>query len=273
MRAIWRGRFSARSWHDLLHRLCQLRPEFADEVTSICHSTEGIERIALLFCLDADASMLRKELERLDSQPDTELARQPFDIFKLANLDWRETGSLYPGLLVRGIERLRSSLLGGGFPSDVKGLGPLGLDVVIPIMEIAAALQGEAIKVYWHKHQLGSVVARYGDKDVRGYVLDQLGNGEPHVRLWIKNQVLRFMDNISTENMSEDAIAFLLSDLSHPNAINVAHNPLGSVASERFVTERLIPLARGASETVLKNLHLVLKAAGDRHGRRYFLPN
>ena len=85
------------------------------------------------------------------------------------------------------------------------------------------------------------------------------------LRRWIKDQVLHFMDNISTDDMSED--------LSHANAINYWRNPLGSVASDRFVTERLIPLARGASETVLENLHRVLKAAGDRHGRRYFLPN
>ena len=128
-------------------------------------------------------------------------------------------------------------------------------------------------KEFWRKSALGSIVARYGDKAVRRYLLDQVAKGEPSDRHWIKDCVLRYIDNISTEDMSEDAIAFLLADLSRTNAIGYWRNPLGSIASERFVTERLIPLARGASETVLKNLHLVLDAAGDRHGRRYFLPN
>ena len=124
VKAIWRGRFSAQFWDGALHRLCRLRPEFADEVRSICDRTEGIERVALLFCLDSDLSIIRKELERLNSQPDAELARQPFGIFSLADLDWAETASLYPRLLIRDIEQLRSSLLGDGLPCDIKGLGP-----------------------------------------------------------------------------------------------------------------------------------------------------
>ena len=90
----------------------------------------------------------------------------------------------------------------------------------------------------------------------------------------MKVDVVLHYENVSTDDMSDDAIAFLLADLSRSNALNeMWNNPLGHVASERFVTERLIPLARGASDTVLKNLRIVLQAAGDRHARRYFLPN
>jgi hypothetical protein len=239
-------------------------------VASIARRTEGIERVALLFCPDADLSVIHEELERFALQSDAELATQPFDIFSLAELDWTETGSLYARLLVRGTEQLRSSLLGDSCPCHIEGLGPLEPDVLIPVADMAAALPAQDV---WLKDQLGSIVARYGDKEVRAYLLGQLANGEPGIRYWVKVHVLRYIADISTDDMPEDAIAFLLADLSRTGALSFWNNPLGRVASERFVTERLIPLVRGASDTVLNNLRIVLKAAGDRNGRRYFLPN
>lgn len=269
--ALWQGRFSAEFWDEALRRVCHLRPDLAEEMASIARGTEGIERIALLSCLSGDLAIIHEELERLASQSNSELALQPFNITDLADLDWTGTGSLYPRLLVRDVPLLRSSLLGGSSPCEIRGLGSLGPEALIPISEMAAALQGE--EHYWHKRQLGGIVARYGDQDVRSYLLDQLSHGKLPVRRWVKTYVLPFLDNVSTDDMSEDAIGFLLADLSRTDALSIWNNPLGHVASERFVTERLIPLCRGASETVLSNIRIVLKAAGDRHGRRYLLPN
>jgi hypothetical protein len=271
--AIWRGRFTAAFWGDALHILCRFRPDFAEEMASIADHSEGVERLALLSCLDSSLSIIHEELQALASQSDAELAQQPFDIFTLADLDWTGTGTLYPRLLVRDVRRLRRSLLGNSFPCDIKGLGSLGTDVLIPVANLAAALLGED-EVWWQKQQLGSIVGRYGGQEVRAYLLDQLAQGEPGIRHWIKLNVLPFIDNVTTDDMPDDAIAYLLADLSRANALSERwNNPLGHVASERFVTERLIPLARSASDTVLSNLRIVLKAAGDRHGRRYLLPN
>jgi hypothetical protein len=112
VRAIWRGRFSSGLWDACLHELCRLRADFANEVALIARKTQGIERIALLFCLDTDRSVIREELEQLASLSDVELAQQPFDVFSIAELDWTGTGPLYLRLLARRIEHLSTSLLG-----------------------------------------------------------------------------------------------------------------------------------------------------------------
>ena len=272
VRALWRARFSAYFWDTNLRLLCRSRSDFANEVASIADRAEGVERIALLFCLDCDLSVIREELERLDLQSDAELARQPFGIFTLAELDWTGMGSLYLRLFARGDEQLISSLLGTGCPCEIKGLGPFGAEDLIPIVNMAVGLR-KGPEYPWLSDQLGSIIARYGDNDVRRYLLDQLSRGEPAVRHWVKVWVLKHIHNISTDDMSEDAIAFLLADLSRPDAVSIWNNPLGHVATERFVVERLIPLARGASETIQKNLRIVLSTVGNRHARRYLLPS
>jgi len=271
--AIWRARFAEYFWNGVLRRLCHVRADFAEEVASIARCEKGIERIALLDCLDSDLTVIHEELERLVSQSDAELARQPFNIFFLAKLDWTGTGSLYPRLLVRSVKLLRRSLLGDSLPSNIKGLCLLGPDVLMPLVDMAVALP-PGTDAWWEKRLLGNIVGRYGNKATRAYLLDQLAHGENRIRHWIKVCVLSFIESVSTDDMSDDAIAFLLADLSRDNAFNeFSNNPLGHAASERFVSERLIPLARGASGIVLENLGIVLKAAGNRHGRRYLLPN
>ena len=271
--AIWRRRSSAHFAVESLHALCRLRPDFAEKAASIAESCEGIERLALLYCLDSKLAILYEELRRLASLSDEELSRQPSNILYLAELDWVGTDLLYPRLLVRDGKQLKCSLLGARCPCTIKGLGSLGIEVIIPIVQMAAALPNEE-KTWWQKHQLGSIVAGYGNQDVQAYLLDQLAHGEAKIRRWIKIHVLPFTRDVSTDQMSEDAISYLLADLSRTNvAQSPFRNPLGHVASERFVMERLIPLAGGASHIVLRNLKSVLRVAGDRHGRRYLLTN
>ena len=272
VRAVWRCRFTAELWHAALHKLCSLRSDFASEMASIAKHTDGIERIAILFCIDADPSILREQLERLALRSEAELVQERFEIFQLSRLDWTGTGSLYPRLLINGVHQLRRSLLGNSCPCHIKGLGLFGPDVLIPVVEMAAALPHRA-ENSWVRDQLGSIVAHHGDKAVRQYVLDQLAHGSLETKHWVKISVLRFCNDVSTDDMSEDAVAFLLADLSRANAFSPWNNPIGRTATERFVNERIIPLARGASETVLTNLSIVLKTAGDRHGCRYLLPN
>jgi hypothetical protein len=270
--AIWRARFATNFWNDVLRKLCDMRADFAEEMASIASRAEGIERLALLNCLAPDPTVVQEELEWLVSQSDAELARQPFNIFQLAKLDWTRTASLYPRLLLRNIPPLRRSLLGDTFPCNIKGLIQLEPDVLVPLVNMSAAVpQGK--DTWWDHAQLGNIVGRYANQEMHTYILNQLAYGENKIRHWIKIYVLTHMESVSTDDMSDDTIAFLLSDLSRNNAIHEFFNPLGHVASERFVSERLIPLARSASDIVLKNLSIVLKAAGNRHRRRYLLPN
>ena len=76
--------------------------------------------------------------------------------------------------------------------------------------------------------------------------------------------------DISIDMFHEDAISFLISDLSQEkNVSNFRGHFLGHIATEQFVTERLLPLLSDAKSPFLENLRSVLKQSGSRHGRRY----
>jgi hypothetical protein len=195
VRALWKGRYSAGTWAvSALRGLCELRPDFINEVKTICDGANGVERIALLSCMDVNSNVIRDELERLASLPDAELSRQPFEIMRLTDIDWAETGSLYPRLLVRNIERLRKSLLGGSTHIEIKGLNRLGLDVMTPVTTLGSRTPREN---WWERRQLGSIVARYGNQEVRAFLLHEVGNGESTIRHWIKDAVLPYLEDPS----------------------------------------------------------------------------
>jgi hypothetical protein len=52
-------------------------------------------------------------------------------------------------------------------------------------------------------------------------------------------------------------------------AVGFEEHLMGNIATEQFVTERLVPLLSSAQSPFLENLRTVLNQAGARHGRRY----
>ena len=74
----------------------------------------------------------------------------------------------------------------------------------------------------------------------------------------------------TTDVFNEDAISFMLADLNREGSTHTfREHLLSSTATEKFVTERLLPLLPDAKPPLLINLKSVLKQAGTRHGRRY----
>ena len=91
-------------------------------------------------------------------------------------------------------------------------------------------------------------------------------------RLLLFQFVLPHFTDITTDMFSEDAISFLLATLSEEgSASHFRGHPLGRTATEEFVTERLLPLLSDTKQPFLRNLRTVLRQAGSRHGRRYFV--
>jgi hypothetical protein len=99
-------------------------------------------------------------------------------------------------------------------------------------------------------------------------------DGPDWLREWVKVSYLHKAEGLLSDALDDDMIGVLLADLNVPDRIREHwYNPLGHIATDRFVMERLLPLAEGASPAFRQNLALVLSAAGDRHGKRYLMPS
>ena len=89
--------------------------------------------------------------------------------------------------------------------------------------------------------------------------------------------VIGKMDNVSTDDLSPDAIAKLLEFSLNLQAVGPLDSPLlGTLATERFVEEKLLPLIQNSvevTEEARSHIEKVLHNAGRRHNKRYVAPS
>ena len=124
----------------------------------------------------------------------------------------------------------------------------------------------------WFLTQLGGLFGHHLSADVQEEFVSEFNKPRSKFRGVLLHFVIPELSDLSTNVFSEDAISLLLADLdSESDARSFESHVLGSTATEEFVTERLVPLLAGAKEPGLSRLQAVLRQAGSRHNRRYFV--
>ncbi len=270
--AIWSARSSEVLWDGALSGICRGRPDLTAHVEKMAEAHNGIEAIALRYCAGAENESIFTDLENLLEEDDAALRDQDFSFFRIAKLEWQGREPLLVKSIARDVPLLRQSLLSDWISCKKLERASIGLAIMLPVIALAEIKPDDSNK-WWLEHRLGAIVAHLGDTEVQSYLLRQLVTGSGAIRHWIKANYLGETEGINIETLDDDMVATLLADLNVPNRISEHwYNPLGHLATDRFVRERLIPLAAAASTPFNENLTLVLKAAGDRHGKRYLLP-
>jgi hypothetical protein len=269
---IWSVRLSGGLWDSALSIVCQVRLDLADRVMHMADARSGMEAIALRYCAGADKKALISILERLLERDDSSLQDEPFALVDLRNLDWWGREQLLARSLSRDLPALRKALLEDSFEPRPLRRGVLDLSTLRPVIEIVRDLPGDQ-ESWFQRDRLSSVVAQLGNAEVQAYCLASLVDGPDWLRDWAKRYYIRRVDSLTSDSLDDNMIAVLLADLNIKDGIHVLwNNPLGRIATDRLVVERLLPLAESASATFRRNLSLVLRAAGDRHGKRYRMP-
>lgn len=269
--AIWSARFSETLWCGALSGVCASRPDLVDHVARMAEAHDGIEAIALRYCAGVGNEVLFVALEQLLERDDESLQDQPFAFFPIRELDWRERELLFVRSLSRNLPGLRTALLKAAFRAPPMRRGVIGLATLRPVIELVRT--GCSREDWWERHELGGIVAQLGNAEVHTYCLSALVDGPDWLRLWVKEDYLQQAEGLTSHTLDDDMIAVLLADLNVPGRLSEHwNNPLGHIATDRLIVERLLPLAEGASTDFRQNLSVVLSAAGDRHGKRYLMP-
>ena len=267
--AIWSVRFTAALWSSALSRVCKLDPILKSTAAALIPASIGIEAIGLRYCTGVDHEILLDELEALLSLDDASLINEEFNVYPLSKLNWRGREPLLVRSIARDLPKLRSVLLEVLVYSNLVPAS-ISLDVMQPALDMIDT-QPSNDDWWWFRHRLGELAAHVGDKEVQDFCLNALLHGSTNLRDWVKKDYLSKAD-LNSDALNDDMIAVLLADLNLPNRIQAHwYNPLGHIATERLVRERLLPLAEGSSSEFRKNLSVVLSAAGDRHGKRYLV--
>ena len=250
--------------------LCAARPDLEEFIREKAADTSGLMRAALLNCVTpADTRPIFQALEEL-IELSGEPKRSSINILPDLEIDWAGNEELFVELLRLRNTDLASTLLGSGIPVEISGLGELDIGAIEWWLEWLA--EAAAIPTnFWFLSQLGSLFAGHLDRAVQKQFVDEFNKKDSKYRDVLARFVLCFRENLTTDEISEDAISFLLADLSRKRGdLDIYRwNILGNIATEMFANERLIPLIPAATPELLDNLRLVLGQVGSRHGRRY----
>ncbi len=257
---------------DALKRLCAGRSDLSEAVRQEALKKSGIEKAVLMHCVSPDDfSPIFQALGELVEMGDEQRHEQPLQILDGLEYDWTGREELFVKLLRLQNARLATLLFGGSSPPTVPGLGNLNIGPIHWwlewMMEVCA---GDADA--WFLDQLGGLFGNHLNRDVQREFVLEFNKPSSKFRRLLFQLVLPHLPDITTDMLSEDAISFLLADLSDEgSALPSRGHLLGSTATEEFITECLLPLLSDIKQPLSKKLHIVLREAGSRHGKRYHL--
>ena len=255
-----------------LQPLCAARPDLAEIVKREAMGMSTIGKAALLHCISPeDHDLVFRALEALVGISAEQLEREPVKMLDHIECDWSGRESLFVDLLRLRDVRLARAIFGAAAPPTVQGLGNLDIGAIdwwLDWMMDEWAKDGDG----WFLTQLGGLFGHHLSADVQEEFVSEFNKPRSKFRDVLLRFVVPEFPDLSTNAFSEDAVSLLLADLDRESgARSIESDILGSTATEEFVTERLVPLLAGAKEPGLSKLQAVLRQAGSRHNRRYFV--
>ncbi|GAB2923587.1 hypothetical protein GCM10027093_73620 [Paraburkholderia jirisanensis] len=256
---------------DALRQVCSRRHDLASLVIDRAQRAGALRKGVMLYC--ANPGNLSPIFEALDELATlTAEERQTLNVKALRRIefDWLGKDALFTKLLKLRDSRLVSALLRGGSHPQLRGLHRIDVgDIEWWLFWLSELENDRETKIL--VGAMGSVLVEYGGAVTSRLLLTEFQRVDSPFRS-VLFKVISHMSDVSTDTLSEDAISFSLADLRRSDsATGFEGHLLGKIATERFVTERLLPLLPIAEGSFLENLGAVLDQAGKRHGRRYLL--
>jgi hypothetical protein len=252
-----------------LTNLCAARPDLSAVVMQEATKTTGIEKAALLYCVSPnDLTLVFQGLAELTEMNDEAREKQPVGLLAGIEFDWSNKEDFFSKLILLRDRRLTSTLLGATNPPALPNLGKLKIGPIAPWLEWLKSLT-DSDKSAWLVYQIGGLFAQHLDSAGQHEFVAEFNMSNSKYRRLLMKHVLPYFKDITIDVFSEDAISFILADLSQTKVSHFPGHLMALTATEKFINERLLPLLPDANAQLLENLHEVLKEAGSRHGRRY----
>lgn len=252
-----------------LTKLCAARADLAEIVLEAARSCEGIGKAALLLSIAPNhQEQAFKALESLTKMNLAQLSNQPIHLINEIELDWKANNLLFVALLALRNNDIASQLI-RSVPPNVKGMGKVHLS---PVEWWLEWIEENMKTNKWLSETLCGFLAEYSTTETQAEIISIFNDSKTQYRDTLHQCLLPKLTGLSTDDLSPDAISFVLSSISKSQYRNFFGGSfLGQAATESFVSERILPLLSGAEPDFSVELKRVLKEAGARHGKRYTL--
>lgn len=265
---------SEESWPlEALGCLCQARKDIAEAVKTKASKASGILKAALLHCACSEPNEhVFDALAELALMDEEHRRAEPTYLLAQIDLSWPGHESLFLQLLKLRDAKLAVTLIDMIYtkaPFENSDLGDLEIGPVGWWLEWLSD-EKDSPQGYWFRDRISWLFSRHTRSSAREEFVFEFNKPDSKFREVLANSILLAQTDLTTDSFSEDAISFLLADITKERVCDRLHGHLlGNSSTEIFVTERLLPLLSEATGPLLRNLRTVLIQAGSRHGRRY----
>jgi hypothetical protein len=152
---------------------------------------------------------------------------------------------------------------------DALSLAYLEIDSVEWLLAWIEGEQEESRR-FWLAYRLARLFSGKQQGPTRAAFLREFNDGKSRYRRLLAREILPQFTDLTTDDFNEETISLLLSELGRVGGLGHPHRSLlVGAATERFVSERLMPALTGADPTLAGNIRRLLRQVGSRHGLRY----
>ncbi len=257
----------------ILRIICQHRADLSELIKTFASQKKGILQLSLLYSnIDKDSIAFWNKTNQMANGGIPNLDSEPLVLLQGFDIEWAGKEQVLINLLKQRKMEFTRFLLepllrprGQDFEISLELLKPLEwwLDWMNEVIETKGEDEG-----YWFCNRLGHLLSTYSSDEALSAFISLFNKNDCPYRKVLADYVLNGIPDLSTDMLSDNAISFLITDLSRER-IDIFHYVLGSIATESFVREHLIPLLSLDDHVLKSNLRNVLRIAGQRHRRRY----
>lgn len=248
----------------LMETSCKLSIEIADKINNRVSKAKDETKLIYLYCLrDRYKDKFWSEYFRfIESKVERYDFIEGFD-----DLEWNSQGITMVELIIK----LRDVDLLYSFLNSIREID-ICLNISFETVKSLLDWIYTNIESFQNKNDgftlylLGEFITKHTDEKVRNKIIKLFNDAACTYRSFLGQYVLRNMNELKVEDISDDAIGYLIRKLYKEDGYD---NLLLHISSESFVEEYLIPLLSKDEEPLKTNLQVVLDSLGKQHMRRY----
>ncbi|RYE20830.1 MAG: hypothetical protein EOP45_10445 [Sphingobacteriaceae bacterium] len=255
------------------------RPDLGVYASAKCLDFTGLKKALALFAINNNnQSIIFNFLTSINESNINQIIADNNNLFPFLariKLDWSNQSSLFTKLFhIRNTELLYALLYtNNNLPAFNQNYGTIGIITIDSLESFIDWLMSitDQSKQNSLSHHFGILLLFHTDISTQNKVVSLFNTHNEAYKHFISRWILNNRRDLTINNFSEQGLSYLLADLAHTDIV-ASYNGhlLEHIATEEFTTERILPLLQSVNENLVKNVTILLRKIGAKHGRRYF---
>ncbi|MGN6297669.1 MAG: SIR2 family protein [Ginsengibacter sp.] len=259
------------SLYDIFSKREDLKPIAEKEI----NKSNGVLKAAFCYSISKseENAIVFQALEDLLMMDPSSLQKENFDLIsRMENLDWVGHEELFVKLLKLRNVKLAYNLC-DKLPLEHDDIGGFVLDIG-PInwwLEWFAEFIKSNSEEWMFTDRVPRVITSHISKDKRQELISTFNNTKSKYRKILSQVVLTKMPDLKLEDFTQESLSYLFEELKTKRIRFFDRSIISDIATEQFVTERMLPLLKNMRGVEYKNLEILIEKIGKKHKRRYLV--